>query len=115
MPDRHGEDDVVAVGAVLARAAAVAAAPRVEDRLRAEGREIAQIGVGDEDDVAAAAAVAPVRPALRHELLAAEAEAAVAAAARLDANADAIVEHAHRVTRVRRTHVAAAPPRDAAG
>ena len=73
------------------------------NRLRAEGREIAQIGVGNEDDVAAAAAVAAVRPALGHELLAPEAEAAVAAAARLDANADAIVEHAHRVTRRRIT------------
>ena len=61
VPDGDGEDDVVAVGPVLARAAAVAAPPRVEDRLRAKGREIAQIGVGDEDDVAATAAVAAVR------------------------------------------------------
>ena len=80
---------------MLARAATVAATLRVEDRLGTEGREVAQIGVGDEDDVAAAAAVAAVRPALGDELLASEAEAAVAAAARLDADADAIVEHAH--------------------
>ena len=59
--DGHGEHDVVAVGAVLARAAAVAAAPGVEDRLGPERRQVAQVGVGDEHDVAAAAAVAAVR------------------------------------------------------
>ena len=110
-PHGNREDDVVAVGAVLARAAAVAAALRVEDRLGAEGREVAQVGVGDEDDVAAAAAVAAVRAALRHELLAPEAEAAVAAATRLDADADAIVEHAHRLTSRSRAHVRVAAPR----
>ena len=60
-PHGDGEDDVVAVGAVLARAAAVAAAPGIEDRLRAERREVAQVGIRDENDVAAAAAVAAVR------------------------------------------------------
>ena len=49
-------------------------------------------------DVAAAAAVATVRPALGHELLAAEAEPAVTATAGLDANPCAIVEHAHSLT-----------------
>ena len=56
--------------------------------------EVAEIGVGDEHDVAAAAAVAAVGPALRHVLLAPEAQAAVAAAARQHLDAGAIVEHA---------------------
>ena len=116
VPTGTVEHDVVAVGAVLARAAAVAAALRVEDRLGAERREVAQVRVGDDDDVAAAAAVAAVRPAFGHELLAAEAEAAVTAAARLDADACAIVEHAHSAHLCRwRLHALRHAPRGRAG
>ena len=91
--DRDVELDVGAVGAVLARAAARLAAARAEARLRAEPREIAPVGVGDQDHVAAAAAVAAVRAAARHELLPAEADRAVAAAARLDLDAGAVCQH----------------------
>ena len=91
-PDRDRELDRGAVGAVLARAAARLAAAGLELRLRAERGEVAQAGVGDEDDVAAAAAVAAVGPALGHVLLAPEAQASVAAAARQHLDAGAIVE-----------------------
>ncbi len=91
-PDGHPDLDVAAVGAVLARAAAVAPALRLEDRLRPEGRKIAQVGVGYEHDAAAAPTVAAVGAAPGDVLLAAEAEAAVAAASRLHADAGAIVE-----------------------
>ena len=73
--------------------------PALNTVFAAERREVAQIRVGDEHDVAAAAAVAAVRAALRHVLLAPEAEAAVAAAARLHLDAGAIVEHARATTR----------------
>ena len=59
---------------------------------RNEG-EVAEAGVGDEDDVAAAAAVAAVGPALRHVLLAPEAQASVAAAAGEHLDAGAVVKH----------------------
>src|SRR5437588_756189 len=58
--DRNRELDAFAVGPVLAGAAAVAAAATLEQALAAKAREIAQIRVGDEHDVAAAAAVAAV-------------------------------------------------------
>ena len=85
---------VVAVGAVLARAAAGLAAAGPELRLRPERGEVAQIGSATSDDVAAAAAVTAVGPALRDVLLAPEAQASVAAAARQHLDAGAIVEHA---------------------
>ena len=81
-----------AVGAVLAGASPRLAAAGAELRLRPEAGEVAQSRVGSEDDVAAAAAVAAVGTALRHVLLAPEAQAAVAAAARLHLDAGAIVE-----------------------
>src|SRR5581483_10064266 len=85
--------DVGSVGAVLAGAAPGLAAGGAEDALRPEAGEVAEVAVGDEDDVAAAAAVAAVGTALRHELLAAEAQSAVAAAARLHLDSRAVVEH----------------------
>ncbi len=97
-PHGNGENDVGPVGAVLAGSAPVSAPLCIEDRLGAKRRQVAQTGVGDDDDVSSAAAVTTVRPALRHELLAAEAEAAVAATPRTDANTCPIVEHAHPIT-----------------
>ena len=91
--DRDAELDVAAVRAVLARAASVLPAPGLDQPAPPQGREIAQRRVGDQDDVAAAAAVAAVRPALGHVLLAAEATVAVAALAGLDANPGPVVEH----------------------
>ena len=73
--DRHLELDVVAVLAGAVRALAVRAAAGVEDFLEAEIEEGVEVGVGDEVDRAAVAAVAAARAAARDELLAAEAMA----------------------------------------
>src|SRR5205814_10181298 len=82
---------------VLQRAAARLALPRLEPAACAERGEVAQVGIGHEDDVAAGSAVAAVGAALRDVLLAAEVQAAVAAATRLHADAGAVVEHASLV------------------
>src|SRR5262245_9871481 len=60
---------------------------------RAKRREIAEVGVCHQDDVAARPAVTAVRPALRHVLLAPQVDAAVAAAPRLHLDAGAVLEH----------------------
>jgi len=73
--------------------AAVAAAAPFEPALAPEPREVAQVLVGRQHDVATLAAVAAVGPALRDVLLAAEAQRAVAAAPRLHVNAGAVAEH----------------------
>ena len=91
--DRDREDDVLAVGAALVRALAVASALGLEAAEPLEVREIAQVRVGHEHDVAAVAPVAAVGPALRDVLLAPEAQRAVAAAPALDADPRAVVEH----------------------
>ncbi len=91
-PDRHSELDHLAVGAVFARSTPVPAALRRIHALRAKRTEVAKPRIGDENDVAAPAAVAAVRPSLRHVLLAPETEAAVAAAAGSNVDARAVVE-----------------------
>ena len=91
--DRNAKLDVVAVRAVLLPAAAGTAAAGGEPLLAREARQVAPARIGHGDDVAPAAAVAAVRPALRDMLLTAEAEPAVAAAARLDADLGSVVEH----------------------
>src|SRR5581483_6734076 len=70
-----------------------AAAGRPDQPPALQRREVAQRRVGDQHDVAAAAAVAAVGAALGHVLLAAEAEAAVAALPGLDANPGPVAEH----------------------
>ena len=92
-PDGHAELDVVAVRPPLVRALAVPAALRLEAAAPVEEAEVAQVGVGHEDDVAAVAAVAAVGAALRHVLLTPEREGAVAAAPAFDADPRAVVEH----------------------
>ena len=92
--DRDAQLDVGAVRAVLERAGAVAATTGLERAAALELREIAPIRIREQRHVAALAAVAPVRPALGNVLLAAEAQAAVAAATRLHVDAGAVVEHA---------------------
>src|SRR5438128_2566391 len=82
--DRQRELDRLSVCAMLARPATVAAATSCKALARTERRQVAQRRVSHGDNVAAATAVTAVRPALRHELLAAEAEPTVAAAARPD-------------------------------
>ena len=69
----------------------MAASLRLEVRPTAECLQIAERVVADENDVAPAAAVAAVRPALRHVRFAAEAEAAVASGAGPHMDSSAIV------------------------
>ena len=90
---RHGDDQPVAVGPVALGALAVAAPLRAEVRLAAERLQVAQVVVAAQDDVAAAAAVAAVGPALGDVGLAAERQAAVAACARLHFDPGTVVEH----------------------
>ena len=87
------ELDVVAVLAGPVRAFAVAAATGLEELLEAEIEKRVEVGVGDEVDVAAGAAVAAVRAAARDELLAAEAHGATAAVAGGDVDVDFVYEH----------------------
>ena len=91
--DRNSELDVVAVGAVLLRSPAAPAALGLDVPDPAERREVPEPRVDGYDDVSPAPAVTAVRPTLRDELLAAEAEAAVASTARLDVDLRAVVEH----------------------
>jgi hypothetical protein len=91
-PHGYVELDGGAGGAVTVRALAVAPALAAEDTLPLKESEVAQVAVRYEDDVAALAAVAAVRPALGDEFLAAKANRAVAAATALDRDAGPVVE-----------------------
>ena len=71
--DRDAQLHVGAVGAMLARAAAVPTPLGLDPLAPLQRREVAQRRVGEQHDVAAVAAVAAVRAALRDELLAPEA------------------------------------------
>ena len=93
MPGRHADLQRRPVGAVAQRALAVAGALGLVVRAALEGLQVAQRVVADEHDVAAVAAVAAVGPAVRDVRLAAEAQAAVAAAAGLYEDARLVVEH----------------------
>ena len=77
----------------LLRALAVPAALGLEVRAAVEVGQVAQRGVAHEHDVAAAAAVAAVGPALGHVRLAAEGDDAVAAGAAAHVDLRAVVEH----------------------
>src|SRR5207237_4999401 len=90
--DGDGYLGVGAGRAVLARAPARLTLPRREPLRAPERGEVAQLRIGDEDDVAAAAAVAAVRPALRDVLLAPEVDRPVTAAPRDDVNARLVVK-----------------------
>src|SRR6266508_2233278 len=65
----------------------------MDDALRAEPREDAQVRVGNEDDVAPRPAVATVRAALRDVLLTPEAQRSGADATALHPDAGAVMEH----------------------
>ena len=92
--ERHTDLRVLTVGSVLPAPAAAPALAGAHPPDAPERREIAERRVGHDEHVAAAPSVAAVRPALRHVLLAPEAERAVAAASRLDVDLRAIVETA---------------------
>ena len=66
---------------VLFFALSVRAAPCLDDRLVEKIRQIVSVDIGAENHVPAAAAVATVRAATRHEFFAAETDAAGAAVA----------------------------------
>jgi hypothetical protein len=89
----HGEADRLATAAMSVGAFPVAAAVRNEATLALEEGEIAEIGVGDEYNIASVTSVAAVGPTLRHVLLAPEAEGSVAAAAPLNLDPGPVVEH----------------------
>src|SRR5207253_10437264 len=80
--------------------APILAAARLDPAPPLQRGKVTQARIGLEHDVAAVAAVAPVGPALRHELLAAEREAAVAALTGLDVDLRAVAEHQPNRTRV---------------
>ena len=94
---RHADDQRLAVGPVALRALAVPSALRAEVRAAAERLQVAQRVVDAHEHVAAAAAVAAVRPALGHVRLAAERHDAVAATAGANLDLGAVMEHG-RVT-----------------
>jgi hypothetical protein len=82
---------------VLALSPAVLPAAGPEVATAAERGEVTTLRVRDEHDLAAASAVAAVRPAAGHVRLAAEADHAAAAAASLDIDLRSVEEHAREV------------------
>jgi hypothetical protein len=90
--DGNAHLDGLAVGSVLTCAAAVAALARLDRAAPLQIREIAERGVGDEDDITAVAGVTAVGATFGNEFLAAERQAAVAAAAGLDVKLRAVAE-----------------------
>src|SRR5207244_8854394 len=89
----HAHREVVAGGAMALGAPAVPAALGAKMRAAVEGLQVAQRVVALEHDVAAAPAVAAVRPALGDVGLAAEAGAAVTAAPGAHVDPGSIVQH----------------------
>ena len=96
---RHVDHQILAVAAVAIRAAAALAAFGLPVFLLRERRQAVDALGRDDDHAAAVAAVAAVGPAARNVLLAAKADAAVAAAAGLDLQSDAIDEHENCLAR----------------
>ena len=90
---RHRQDQVGAVGTGALAAHAGGPVARATVRLPAISLQVAFVAVADEDDVAALAAVAAVGSALRDELLATEADAAVAAVTGLQYNLGFVDKH----------------------
>ena len=94
---RHADLERVGRRAVAVGALAVPAALRLEVGAAPEAGQVAQRGVHHDRDVAAAAAVAAVRTALRHVRLAPEGNDAVPAGASLHVDARPVVEHVLQV------------------
>src|SRR6185295_4147835 len=89
----HREDEVLPGRAVTLCPASMAATLRRVMAPSAKRREIPQVRIRDQHDVAAAPAVAPIRPSARHVGLAAEAHAAVPAASGLHLDRYPVIEH----------------------
>jgi hypothetical protein len=92
-PDGNVDLDRLSICAMLLAASAVAAAAGAENLDPLVRGQIAERGVRDYDDAAATASVAAVGAALRHELLAPEAEAAVTAPPGFDMDLGSVVKH----------------------
>ena len=93
---RDGDDHVVAVGAVLARAGPGFARPGLEVDLVGEGLQVAELGIADDDHVAAPAPVAAVGPAAGDVHLPAKRNAAVPAVPGRHMDLCLIEEHGRR-------------------
>ena len=91
--DRNLQDDALALAAGLVGAFAVTAALGLVFGIEAEVHQRVVALAGFHDDVAAVPAVAARGPAARHEFLATEGHAAVAAVAGLDSNFGFVNEH----------------------
>ena len=91
--DRHLELEIGGVGARAVRSFAVRAAFRVKFAIEAIGNERVQMRAGDGVYRPAVAAVAAIRAAARHELLAAEAHAPAPARAGFYEDVDFVDEH----------------------
>ncbi len=92
-PGGHGHD---AIGRAFTKALPPAAAVAVfglHDGLVEKRGEIVRVGVGPQDDRAAAAAIAAVRPALGHKGFAAKGNRAIAAVTGLRKDSDVIDKH----------------------
>ncbi len=96
---RHFEHQVRAVVAGAIRSQPVLPALGLEFGMEPVGDERVLVGAGDEVDRTAVSAVAAVRSAARHELLAAKAQAAVAAVACFDLDINFIDEHGGNLVR----------------
>ena len=90
---RDFDDQVVGAFALLVCAAAGRAVVGAPEAVMGEGGEVVDAVFGDDDHAAAIAAVAAVGAAVRDIFFAPKADAAVAAAASLDFDGDAIDEH----------------------
>ena len=92
--DGHGHLERRPVAAALVRALAGLAGRRADVRVVPQRRQVAQVGVGVQDDVAAATAVAAGRAAARDELLPPERDRPVAATSGFDVDRGAVREQA---------------------
>jgi hypothetical protein len=100
-PDRHFQRDVRARLAAPRGAFALRAVAGFEHFLESEIEQGIEVGAGDEINAAAVAAVAAVRPAARHELLAAEAEGPLAAVPGRDVDFYFVYKHSLAIFRLK--------------
>jgi hypothetical protein len=92
-PHRHPDVFRLCAPAVEVLAQAVAAIGAPDNRLVEEGGQVIRMGIGNQDDIAAASAIAAIRSPLRDKFLAQEGDAAVPAFAGFHVYLDLIDEH----------------------
>ena len=93
VPDRHLHDLRRRAAAVHLLPLPVPAVFRLDDRLVKKAGEIIDVNVGAQNDVAAPAAIAAIRTALRDKFLAAKTDAAAPAISGLRKHFDSIDKH----------------------